>query len=332
MGRSTSDDGATGASDASVPSADGADARWARSAPYTRAGLDGLFAAFLERSARQPRWALMVETAALIGLVALLDYLTGTEIAFSVFYLLPIVFVAWMISARVGLVAAGVSAALWGLLDAVFGSGYSSPVVPVWNAAVRLTFFTIVVVLVGAVRRAASRESEMARTDSLTGAANGRSFADRARLALASMRRSGRPLTFAYADLDEFKRVNDTAGHSEGDELLRIVATAIASRLRETDVVARLGGDEFGILLPDTDAEAAANVLGSLAHTVNEAVGDLWPVGFTIGAVTFSEPPKGVDEMVSAADSLMYQGKRAGRGQILHRVWPRDDRVPPAGE
>jgi diguanylate cyclase (GGDEF)-like protein len=126
----------------------------------------------------------------------------------------------------------------------------------------------------------------------------------------------------AYIDLDHFKLVNDTVGHTEGDRLLQVVAHALGSRLRATDLVARLGGDEFGVLLPNTDAEAAPAVLESLMASVRDAVDGSWDVGATIGAVTFERPPESVDLMVRVADELMYRGKRAGRGRVEHDVWP----------
>jgi diguanylate cyclase (GGDEF)-like protein len=162
----------------------------------------------------------------------------------------------------------------------------------------------------------------LARTDSLTGVANGRSFSDRAGLELALSRRTGSPLTMVYLDLDRFKQINDTVGHTEGDRLLRAVAQVLAHRLRATDLVARLGGDEFGVLLPNTDAAEAPEVLESLSQAVREAVDGSWEVGCTIGAVTFRRAPESVDFMVRTADAEMYRGKRAGRGRIQHSVWP----------
>jgi diguanylate cyclase (GGDEF)-like protein len=109
--------------------------------------------------------------------------------------------------------------------------------------------------------------------------------------------------------------------------LLRIVATAIADRLRATDMVARLGGDEFGILLPETDEAAALRVLESVSSGVRGAVESRWLVGMTVGAVTFHEPPPDIDTMVAAADGLMYAGKHHGKGRIGHAVWSGDDDV-----
>jgi diguanylate cyclase (GGDEF)-like protein len=270
--------------------------------------------------AEQPEWALWAECIALTCLVALADYYTGRDISLSIFYMGPIVFAAWFISRRAGILLALVSAGVWAWLDVIGGAQYSSLIVA-WNSLVRLGFYVTALELVARTKASNVRESLLARTDSLTGVANGRAFSDRAHLALSYLRRAGRPVTVAYIDLDHFKEVNDGLGHAEGDRLLRAVAQAVAGRLRSTDLVARLGGDEFGVLLAETDAAMAPKVLAVISEAVNEAVDGEWGVGCTIGAVTFTSPPPSVDYMVRAADELMYRGKQAGRGVVVHEVW-----------
>jgi diguanylate cyclase (GGDEF)-like protein len=273
---------------------------------------------------RQPVWAILAEALSLTCLIAALDYLTGAEYAWSIFYVAPILLVTWFVSWRAGGAWSLLSALIWAVLDAV-GRDYSSALVPSWNVIVRVAFFAMIVALVEGAKRGLARERTLSYTDSLTGVANGRRFEDRLQFSLDYLRRTGRPCTLAYVDLDDFKMVNDRLGHSEGDVLLRVVATAIADRLRSTDMVARLGGDEFGILLPETDSDAALRVLESVLGGVRGAVESRWPVGMTVGAVTFREPPADIDTMVAAADGLMYVGKNQGKGRIGHAVWSGDD-------
>ena len=87
-------------------------------------------------------------------------------------------------------------------------------------------------------------------TDAVTGLPNRLLLHERLNQAIAQARRSGHRVGVLFIDLDRFKNVNDTLGHREGDRLLQVLAAAMASRLRATDLVARLGGDEFGVLLP----------------------------------------------------------------------------------
>jgi len=300
------------------PMPSGSFSAWGRSEHARPQRLSTTLGALIED---QPKWALWIDVLALTCLVALADYLSGTELSFSIFYMGSIVFATWFISRRAGVVVALVSAALWAWLDIRGGAVYSSALVPVWDSLVRLGFYFMALELVARTKTARERERVLARTDSLTGVANGRAFADRAHLALSYVRRAEHPVTIAYIDLDHFKEVNDSLGHSEGDRLLHAVAQAVAGRLRSTDLVARLGGDEFGVLLGDTDAAMAPKVLAVIGEAINEAVDGKWGVGCTIGAVTFTSAPPSVDYMVRAADALMYRGKQEGRGRIVHEVW-----------
>jgi diguanylate cyclase (GGDEF)-like protein len=277
--------------------------------------------------ASQPAVILWIESLLLVALFGDLDYFTGIEINFSVFYLVPVIFSTWFLSRRAGVLISVLSTGVWAYLDILARIEYSSPVIALWNIVVRLAFFLVVMQLVHVMKEARRREAILAHTDSLTGTANGRSFSDRANLELALSRRNGSALTMAYVDLDHFKRINDTVGHTEGDRLLKVVAQALKERLRSTDLVARLGGDEFGVLLPNTDVSAAPAVLDSLLAAVSEAVDGSWDVGCTIGAVTFTHAPESVDAMVRTADALMYRGKRAGRGRIEYGVWPHEAAV-----
>jgi diguanylate cyclase (GGDEF)-like protein len=135
-------------------------------------------------------------------------------------------------------------------------------------------------------------------------------------------RRTGRPFTLAYLDLDRFKVVNDTLGHGAGDQLLRTIAGGVCGELRRIDLCARVGGDEFAVLMPETDEQSATLALDRVMRAV-EVVSDVPGVtghlGVTIGAAVFEEPPAGVDEAIHAADGLMYEGKRQGRGRVLVR-------------
>ena len=264
----------------------------------------------------------------LLGLVALLDTVTGEEISFSIFYLVPVSYAGASISRRAGFVLAVLASATWGYLEVTTGRPYSAAWIPYWNTAVRLGFFVLVNELIDRLRRAHAAQRALARQDALTGIANARVFHEFAGRAIAASRRTGRPLTVAFVDLDRFKQVNDALGHSEGDRLLRTVALLLSDHVRSTDVVARLGGDEFGVLMPDADAASARASLERVAAALAHDVGGRWAVGATIGAVTFAEPPADVDVALGAADALMYRGKAEGRGRIVQATWP----LPGVGE
>jgi len=154
----------------------------------------------------------------------------------------------------------------------------------------------------------------MAHTDALTGLANRRSLHD----ALDAALREGRRGALLLLDLDHFKGVNDTLGHSAGDELLRGVAQRLREGLRPGDLVARLGGDEFAVLMlhgaRHEDAEAlAARLVGSIA-TPFELQGRRLRIGTSLGVAPFGAAPTTVDELFMQADTALYAAKEAGRG------------------
>ncbi len=259
----------------------------------------------------------------LLGFVTLLDYLTGAELSFSVFYLLPVLFAGAFISRNAGRLMAFAGAAVWGYLE-ITARVYTAGWIPVWNTAVRLVFFLTINELVAVVGAAHDRERALSRKDSLTGIANARVFAERVEQEVSRSRRDGQPFTIAYVDLDRFKQVNDTHGHSEGDRLLRVVAETVERELRTVDLVARLGGDEFGFLLSATGADGANTTLSRVAESLKDDLGERWGVGATFGAVTFAEPPADVDSALRLADDLMYRGKSRERGSIVQMTWPTD--------
>ena len=106
-----------------------------------------------------------------------------------------------------------------------------------------------------------------------------------------------------------------------GDDLLRKVAETLRKRTRECNMVARLGGDEFGILLAETGAEASMAAVSNLKTWLSLLVAkNGWPVSFSFGVATFERPDTPVEEMVNAADELMYEVKRSGKNSIASRV------------
>ena len=157
-----------------------------------------------------------------------------------------------------------------------------------------------------------------ARTDELTGLANRRALYERCDALLAPGR--SEPVALLLLDLDGFKEVNDSLGHSAGDSLLRAVAARLAEGVRPGDLLARLGGDEFALLLPGTGAsggmEVAADVLARLEAPFGvEAV--TLHVRASAGLATGPEPAGSRAELLRGADVAMYEAKHGGGGVSL---------------
>ncbi len=253
--------------------------------------------------------------------VGIADYLTGTEIALTLFYLLPIGFGTWFVSLRAGMALAVASAAVGMLSDTIqrvaAGQAGLPGAVVAWNGAMQLGTSLSLVFVLAALRDRLEGEELLARTDALTGISNRRAFFEAATLELERARRNARPLALAYVDCDDFKDVNDRLGHAQGDALLVTVAQTLRGATRAVDSVARLGGDEFGLLLPETSATETEALLGRLRATLLGAMAwHGWNVGFSIGAAVFVTPPTSIDEMMARADTLMYGAKRLAKGSI----------------
>jgi diguanylate cyclase (GGDEF)-like protein len=157
-------------------------------------------------------------------------------------------------------------------------------------------------------------------TDELTGLANRRSFQDTLEAELRRAERFGNSLALIFADIDDFKRVNDRFGHGVGDDVLRAFADVLRHRVRSIDQAARLGGEEFAILLPETDAAGAQ----ALAESLRAATSTLSiPVGSSFVQVTASfgvsafPPVQSADDLMTSADLALYSAKRRGKDCVV---------------
>jgi diguanylate cyclase (GGDEF)-like protein len=258
---------------------------------------------------------------ALILLLGIIDYFTGFELSFAVFYLLPVALVAWFASKKAAIITSIASAGAWHEANQLAGAHFSTALIPLWNATTRLGFFLVVALLLIRLKESMAHERELARTDFLTGAANARSFYELAQTEIDRARRYGRAFSVVYFDADDFKSVNDQMGHHVGSNLLVRVVEVVKKNLRSTDMVARVGGDEFAILLPETGAKQGRVVAQTLREKLSEEMRKSgWPVTFSFGLLTCSDPPHTVDEMIKIVDGLMYEVKKSGKDAIRHEV------------
>lgn len=258
----------------------------------------------------------------MVVLLGLVDYLTGYELSFSLFYLIPIALVAWFGGKRLGLLISAASAIAWFSADFLSGNRYLNPSLYVWNTLIRLGFFLVVTLLLSALQQAYKVNQELAQTDYVTGAISVRHFYELARIESDRFRRYQHPFSLVYIDLDNFKTINDRLGHITGDKLLWVLVEHIRQQIRPTDVLARLGGDEFALLLPETGEEQIKIFIGRLhASLASEMLRKGWMVTLSMGVVTFNQLPKSVDEMVRLADSAMYSVKTNGKNGVCYRVY-----------
>jgi diguanylate cyclase (GGDEF)-like protein len=271
----------------------------------------------------KPIW--IVLGVLLLSMVAYLDYITGVEFSFSLFYLLPITLISWAISERLGLVFAILGCGAWIVVDIWSGNRISNLFAYIWNSTARLGFFLLPVFIIR-LNRALQREQELARTDFLTGVLNARFFHEMALMEINRSVRYKRPFTIAFIDVDNFKTINDTFGHTIGDSVLRNIALNIKEHLRKTDMIARVGGDEFVVLLPETDAQTAPVVISNMQRELLKGMNENgWSITFSIGVLTLSATQISVDEILGKADQLMYSVKNNGKDNAQYATYPIED-------
>ena len=166
-------------------------------------------------------------------------------------------------------------------------------------------------------RRAEEQIEYQAYHDALTGLPNRALFRDRLTIALAHAKRQQSPVALMFLDLDRFKNVNDTLGHSLGDELLRAIATRLRSVLREGDTIARMGGDEFTVLLMDLKKpEDAVTIAQKLLEIISYPIridGQELYVTTSIGIALYPTDGETAEALLQCADGAMYRAKEAGR-------------------
>ena len=170
------------------------------------------------------------------------------------------------------------------------------------------------------VARIAAVEA-LATTDQLTGVFNRQTSLLRLAAELQRTARYDHPITVALADIDHFKRVNDTYGHAAGDLVLRHVAQLLRSNLRVTDTIGRYGGEEFLLVLPEADVEAAAEVAEKLRRLVGRSLvslpdGQQLAVTISVGVASGRGGGLRLDGITHDADTALYAAKSLGRDQV----------------
>ncbi len=218
-------------------------------------------------------------------------------------FFLPLVFAGLFYPLRLALVVVTLTLVLYLLTGVVAG----------FPDGTRLILFMSVLAMTGALCVWAAREQErrqdelerLSRTDPLTGSLNRRGFDERFQAELATAARDETELALILLDLDGFKAVNDTFGHSAGDDLLVWVVEQFDSVSRPADTIGRIGGDEFAVVLPRTSCDEAEQIAARMSQTAKERI----PV--TTGVACFPDEGLDQDALMRVADAALYGAKAA---------------------
>jgi diguanylate cyclase (GGDEF)-like protein len=154
--------------------------------------------------------------------------------------------------------------------------------------------------------------------DSLTGALNRGIFIQRLVKEVHRSQRYGEPMSFIMFDIDHFKHVNDTYGHTAGDRALIKIARQIKQSIRSIDSIGRLGGEEFGILLPNTGIESATHTAERLRKEIESLSFDEFNITISLG-VTSLKDDDNIDKIYERADVALFESKDGGRNKTSMR-------------
>jgi len=253
-------------------------------------------------------------------LISIFSFLLGASTYLEAFYFLPIVITSWYGARNSGITLSLITCITLALVEIVRPDFSTIKILAYWLPFTISLVFTAI--LVTSFRNAHRVESVAADTDNLTNLLNSRSFYFKLAGELLRSSRNRQVLSLAYLDIDDFKLINDSQGHAEGDKLLIEVAVCLQNSLRVTDTVARLGGDEFVCLLPETQQPEAKVAISAVAKELNKRMIDnKWSVSFSIGLVTFETIPKTSKEAIKISDELMYLAKKSGKNNIFSEIY-----------
>ncbi|MCW8853617.1 MAG: GGDEF domain-containing protein [Gammaproteobacteria bacterium] len=167
---------------------------------------------------------------------------------------------------------------------------------------------------------AKKKAEELAGIDELTGLNNRRAFFDLGKHAFKQATRFNHFISVIMMDIDHFKNINDTYGHSVGDKVLQLAGQLLTDMVREIDIVARIGGEEFAFILPETGLDEARQLTERLRHKIETTTvtyeDNSIQITASFGISSCSTTDEGLETMLTKADDALYIAKRKGRNQI----------------
>jgi len=258
----------------------------------------------------------------LLVVIGLLDFYTGYEIGFSIFYVVPILLASWYVGRNAGYIFSIIGAMIWLLADVYSGHSYSHIIIAYWNSCIRLMFFLVISYSFCRIKSLLEIEQKTARIDFLTGLLNAKGFYENLDRFINKIKRNATPFTLAYMDIDNFKKINDELGHREGDLVLCLISELLKKNFRSTDFIARLGGDEFAFIIDESDLIKVTILFERVKENLLQSVKKKnLPISFSFGVAIFQNlPEKYPSDLVHIADELMYQAKNGGKNQIKYDV------------
>ena len=257
-----------------------------------------------------------------IIVIGFLDFITGVELSFSLFYLLPISIVTWFLGKKLGILFSFFSVIIWQIVNIISGQNINNYLIASWNFLTYLIIFLMIAFLLDEINNLLYKVQNVGILDVLTGVSTRKRFHRSLNHELFKLKQSKDPFSLVYIDLDHFKKLNDKLGHFKGDLVLKTISKTIQKNIRDIDIIGRLGGNEFAIILRETDEKLAKEIVPKLQQSLLKSMEkNKWLITFSIGVMTYINTPTSTNEAINLAKELMYDVKSSGRNNIKYSLY-----------
>ncbi|MBX7152136.1 GGDEF domain-containing protein [bacterium] len=259
----------------------------------------------------------VVATVLVVASIGIADYLTGYEISFSLFYLLPISLAIIFGNFNLGIVISVVSAIIWFSVDFLSGHEYSNTFIPIWNALMRLGYFTLHSLLLSKMIANYEQQKSISNRDQLTGVYNWRFFSEILERELNKAKKSASSLCLCYMDMDNFKYVNDNLGHDVGNQVLIRFSSTVTGNLNGRDVFARIGGDEFVLLITNKSYDETVRLVSHLFDVSQKELKTISEkLSLSFGGAFIKDADISSKDLLKKSDEIMYKIKKGGKSNF----------------
>lgn len=251
-------------------------------------------------------------------LLSFIDIVTGAELTFTIFYLIPITLSVFLSGISLGISFSVLCSIVWIFSDIYPGHAYSNLLIPVWNTLVRFVYFLLHTIMLSRLLQIMAEIQDNSFKDPLTKVYNWRYLEEYTNTLIKTANRNNSKIGIIYLDVDNFKKLNDSYGHTMGDQALITITEMVQKQIRSEDIFARLGGDEFSIVLANCSKSTAYGIINRIKDKVDIEINARgWGISLSIGCIIFSKLTSTINQMVKEVDDLMYTVKENGKNNIL---------------
>ncbi|RLD16422.1 hypothetical protein DRI50_01885 [candidate division KSB1 bacterium] len=267
----------------------------------------------IQKIQKLPSWFNGLTALFLCFLLGYIDSTTSVDL--FILYLIPVSLAILLANIEIGVIVSGAAFAFY------FGLNYfANPVDPhTFNTASAAILFVAFTGLNIKLRQTMDENRDLKANDDLTGLLNSKAFFQRAEEELQRSHRYKRPVTLAYLDCSQLKRVKKEQSFKMERDILLNISQIMKEHLRTTDLFARVDDESFLILLPEVNANGAKTALQKIQSLIRlKSIAENWPLEFNIGAITFREPPLDMQSILASVSSMVHNPEEAASNYLLH--------------